>query len=77
MPMLSDENFPDWLDYVIVYGRVAGWGQDDAPEVYSDETHESTKIAREIFYNKLSVLYKQRVKIVGILAQLSELLCML
>ena len=72
MPELSDENFPDWLDHAIAYGHAAGWGSNDIPQVFTDKTHPSTKIAREFLYNKLSIQYKQRVKIAAI-ATASEL----
>ena len=58
MPTLSDENFPDWLDHAVAYAHAAGWGDDDIPQVFKDKTHESSKIAREFLYNKLSVGYK-------------------
>ena len=66
MPELSDENFPDWLDHAIAYGHAAGWGSNDIPQVFTDKKHPSTKIAREFLYNKLSIHYKQRVKIAAI-----------
>ena len=66
MPTLSDENFSDWLDHAVAYAHTAGWGEDDVPQVYKDKMHASSKIAREFLYNKLSVQYKQRVKIAAI-----------
>ena len=34
MPVLSEENFPDWLDHAVAYGHAAGWGDDNIPQVY-------------------------------------------
>lgn len=66
MPLLSDDNFPDWMDHAISYSRAAGWGQGDIPDIFTNEHHESTREARDFFFNKISVALKQRIKQAGI-----------
>ena len=63
MPLLTDDNYTEWVDHAIAYCDSAGWGKEDIPEVFTDDNHPYSKEARKFFWNKTSSEWKVRIKL--------------
>ena len=66
MPLLTDDNYSEWVDHAVAYCGAAGWGDEEVPAVFTDINHAYTKDARKFFWNKTSSEWKVLIKLANL-----------
>ena len=61
IPALTDRNYSLWKEHVLAYGRAAGWGTPDIPEVLTDANHLRVKEAKDFLFIKLGPTLQRRI----------------
>ena len=61
IPTLTHRNYSLWKEHVLAYGRAAGWGTSDIPEVLTGSNHLRAKEAKDFLFIKLGPTLQRRI----------------